>query len=208
MSGSIQIHVIDDDDSVRESLSFLLECAEFSVRAWPSADAFLNTQPPLEGCVIITDIRMPGLNGVELTAQLRQTGSSVPVIVITGHADVPLAINAMKAGVADFIEKPFEDSAILSAVRDALARQDARGSLEIERETILSRLASLSQREREVLDGLVDGQANKAIAYDLQISARTVEVYRANLMTKMNAQTLSDLVKMVMIAKLAPSVNP
>ena len=208
MSGSIQIHVIDDDDSVRESLSFLLECAEFSVRAWPSADAFLNAQPSLEGCFIITDIRMPGLNGVELTAQLRQTGSSVPVIVITGHADVPLAINAMKAGVADFIEKPFEDSAILSAVRDALARQDARGSLEIERETILSRLASLSQREREVLDGLVDGQANKAIAYDLQISARTVEVYRANLMTKMNAQTLSDLVKMVMIAKLAPSVNP
>lgn len=208
MSGNIQIHVIDDDDAVRESLSFLLECAEFSVRAWPSADAFLNAQPSLEGCFIITDIRMPGLNGVELTAQLRQTGSSVPVIVITGHADVPLAINAMKAGVADFIEKPFEDSAILSAVRDALARQDARGSLEIERETILSRLASLSQREREVLDGLVDGQANKAIAYDLQISARTVEVYRANLMTKMNAQTLSDLVKMVMIAKLAPSVNP
>lgn len=203
MTDIVQIHVIDDDDSVRDSLTFLFECADYLVRAWPSGDAFLNTQPPLENSVIVTDVRMPGINGVELVTRLKEQGNSVPVIVITGHADVPLAIQAMKAGVADFIEKPFEDSALLSAVQEAIARMNAKGSLTIERETILARLASLSHRESEVLDGLVDGKANKAIAYDLQISARTVEVYRANLMTKMHAQTLSDLVKMVMITKLA-----
>lgn len=203
MTDIVQIHVIDDDDSVRDSLTFLFECADYLVRAWPSGDAFLNTQPPLENSVIVTDVRMPGINGVELVTRLKEQGNSVPVIVITGHADVPLAIQAMKAGVADFIEKPFEDSALLSAVQEAIAGINAKGSLTIERETILARLASLSHRESEVLDGLVDGKANKAIAYDLQISARTVEVYRANLMTKMHAQTLSDLVKMVMITKLA-----
>lgn len=203
MTDIVQIHVIDDDDSVRDSLTFLFECADYQVRAWPSGDAFLNTQPPLENSVIVTDVRMPGINGVELVTRLKDQGNSVPVIMITGHADVPLAIQAMKAGVADFIEKPFEDSALLSAVQEAFARMNAKGSLTIERETILARLASLSHRESEVLDGLVDGKANKAIAYDLQISARTVEVYRANLMTKMHAQTLSDLVKMVMITKLA-----
>ena len=125
-----------------------------------------------------------------------------PVIVITGHADVPLALEAMKAGVADFIEKPFSDDAILGAVRAALARDSDRNQAQAERDQILAKLETLSQREREVLDGLVEGHANKVIAFDLDISARTVEVYRANVMTKMQAGSLSELVRMVTIARL------
>lgn len=202
MSNSVRVHVIDDDEGVRDSLAFLLDCAGFPVRTYASAGAFLEVAPPLEQSVVITDVRMPGMNGVELASHLRETGASVPVIVITGHADVPLAIQAMKAGVVDFIEKPFDDQTLLASVRAALDRQQARGSMEAERQGILARLATLSGREREVLDGLVEGHANKAIAYDLDISARTVEVYRANVMTKMRSETLSDLVKMVMIARL------
>lgn len=202
MTDKARVHVIDDDDAARESLVFLLDCAGLAVRAYGSADGFLAAAPPLEGAVIVTDVRMPGMSGVDLVRALKSRGVAAPVIVITGHADVPLAIQAMKAGVADFIEKPFDDEAILSAVRSALKTLDERGALETEREAIRARLATLSGREREVLDGLVEGRANKVIAYDLQISARTVEVYRANVMTKMQAESLSDLVKMAMIARL------
>ena len=196
------VHVIDDDEAARQSLAFLLDCAGLSVRSYESAAAFLEAVPTMEHGCIITDVRMPGLSGVELIGRLKALAVADPVIVITGHADVPLAIQAMKAGVADFLEKPFSDDAILGAVRSALARRTDVNQAKAERDRFVTLLETLSQREREVLDGLVEGRANKVIAFDLGISARTVEVYRANVMTKMKAGSLSELVRMVTIAKL------
>ena len=196
------VHIIDDDEAVRDSLAFLLDCADLAVRSYASAVAFLEELPDLDRACVITDVRMPEMSGVELVQRLKERGVTAPVIVITGHADVPLAIQAMKAGVADFIEKPFSDDTILAAVRSALARQADRREAQTERDAIAARLATLSGREREVLDGLVAGHANKVIAYDLDISARTVEVYRANVMTKMKAGSLSELVRMVTIAEI------
>ena len=196
------VHVIDDDEAARQSLEFLLDCAGLSVRSYESAAAFLKAVPTMEHGCIITDVRMPEMSGVELIGRLKALAVADPVIVITGHADVPLAIQAMKAGVADFLEKPFSDDAILGAVRSALARRTDVNQATADRDRILIMLETLSQREREVLDGLVEGRANKVIAFDLGISARTVEVYRANVMTKMKAGSLSELVRMVTIAKL------
>ncbi|WP_370180020.1 response regulator FixJ [Alteriqipengyuania sp.] len=197
------VYIIDDDESARDSLEFLLDVAEIRVRSFVSADAFLKSAPPLSGACVVTDVRMPGTSGVELAEQLKKRDDRVPVIVITGHADVPLAIQAMKAGAADFIEKPFDDEALLAAIRKAMSASAGDAQAQKERREILERLALLSAREREVVDGLVDGKANKMIAFDLDISPRTVEVYRANAMMKMQAKTLSDLVRMVTIARLA-----
>lgn len=197
------VYVIDDDESARHSLEFLLDVAGVRVRSFASADAFLKAAPPLAGACVVTDVRMPGMNGIELAEELKRRGGQVPVIVITGHADVPLAIQAMKAGVADFIEKPFDDKVMLTAIRNALARHAGEEGAAAERQVVLDRIATLSPREREVMDGLVAGKANKAIAFDLDISARTVEVYRANLMMKMHAKTLSELVRMVTIVSVA-----
>jgi two-component system response regulator FixJ len=193
------VHVIDDDDAVRDSLAFLLETADLSVRTYASAVEFLDAVPTMPHGCIVTDVRMPEMSGVDLARRLKALGVPDPVIVITGHADVPLAVEAMKAGVADFIEKPFDDEVILSAIRTALERggKDIEGAAE--RARIAERIAALSGREREVLEGLVAGHANKVIAYDLGISARTVEVYRANVMTKMGASSLSELVRMALI---------
>lgn len=196
------VYVIDDDDGARHSLEFLLDCAGIRVRSFASADAFLASSPPLPGACIVTDVRMPGRNGIELVEELKRRGASVPVVVITGHADVPLAIQAMHAGVSDFIEKPFDDEVMLSSIRKALAKQVGDDQAQAERRSILDRIASLSPRELEVMEGLVAGKANKAIAFDLEISARTVEVYRANVMMKMQAKTLSELVRMVTLARL------
>ena len=196
------VYVIDDDDAARHSLEFLLDCAGIRVRGFPSADAFLSSAPTLDGACIVTDVRMPGTNGMELVDALRSRGATVPVIVITGHADVPLAIQAMKAGVSDFIEKPFDDDTMLNAIRQALAVQAGNEDAMAERQAISDRIKSLSGREREVMDGLVAGKANKAIAFDLAISVRTVEVYRANAMMKMQAKTLSDLVRMATIMEV------
>jgi two-component system response regulator FixJ len=196
------VYVIDDDEAARHSLEFLLDCAAIRVRSFASADAFLAASPPLAGACIVTDVRMPGRSGIELVEEMKRRGERVPVIVITGHADVPLAIHAMHAGVADFIEKPFDDEMLLAAIRNALAARADDEAARAERQAALDRIASLSGREREVMQGLVRGDANKAIAFDLGISARTVEVYRANVMLKMQARTLSDLVRMVTIANL------
>lgn len=196
------VHVIDDDEAARHSLAFLIDCAGLEVRSYGSAIEFLKAVPTLDHGCIVTDVRMPEMSGVELIARLKALGVTDPVIVITGHADVPMAIQAMKAGVADFIEKPFGDDTILAAIRSALARQSDRGQVQAERDQYLERTATLSAREREVLEGLIEGHPNKIIAFDLGISARTVEVYRANIMTKMQAGSLSELVRMVMIARL------
>jgi two-component system response regulator FixJ len=196
------VYVIDDDEGARQSLEFLLDCSGIRVRSFPSADAFLKSSPPLSGACIVTDVRMPGMSGVELAEELQRRSINVPTIVMTGHADVPLAIQAMKAGVADFIEKPFDDDVMLSAISKAMARHAGQQAAQEERQAILDCMAALSGREREVMDGLVAGAANKAIAFDLGISARTVEVYRANVMMKMHAKTLSDLVRMATVARL------
>ena len=203
MSTEPVVHVIDDDEAARHSLGFLFDCAGLDVRTYESAVEFLEAVPTLAHGCIVTDVRMPEMSGVELIGRLKTLGVKDPVIVITGHADVPMAIQAMKAGVADFIEKPFSDDTILSSVRSALSRQEDRDQLEAERERTLERIGTLSHRESEVMDGLVEGHANKVIAYDLGISARTVEVYRANVMTKMQAKSLSELVRMVTTARLA-----
>jgi two-component system, LuxR family, response regulator FixJ len=196
------VHVIDDDEAMRQSLAFLLEAVGMEVQTYESAEAFLEIAPTVKAGCVITDVRMPGLSGVELLRQLRDRQVSIPVIMITGHGDVPLAVEAMKIGAMDFLEKPFDDEALLASVRSALDQLDRDQRRQAERGDIEGRLATLSNRERDVLQGLVAGHANKQIAYDLGISPRTIEIYRANLMTKMQAASLSDLVRMALIAGL------
>jgi two-component system response regulator FixJ len=204
MSDQPVVHVIDDDDAVRDSLRFLIECAGHTVRDYPSAKAFLEALgpagTPTPGC-IVTDVRMPQMTGVELMQRLKELTISEPVIVVTGHADVPMAIEAMKAGATDFIEKPFDDETILSAVDSALAARNQSIAADQEQREAQARIATLSDREREVLDGLVEGKANKMIAFDLGISVRTVEVYRAHVMTKMQVKSLSELVRLAVTAR-------
>ncbi len=202
MTANGVVHIVDDDDAVRRSLAFLLSSAGLPVRLYEFASAFLaGLSAPQSGC-LITDIRMPGMTGIELLKALQEKSLSMPAIVITGHGDVPLAVEAMKAGAVDFIEKPFEEEAILNAVKRALEQgSDENGDGAV----VAARLATLSERERQVLDGLVAGNPNKTIARGLGISPRTVEVYRANLMTKMQAKSLSQLIRMAILADIKPS---
>ncbi|TIT62591.1 MAG: response regulator transcription factor FixJ [Mesorhizobium sp.] len=201
MADSDLVHVVDDDVDVRKSLGFLLATADFAVRLHESATAFLSTaKGNLEGC-IVTDVRMPGIDGIEFLRQLRAGGHTIPVIVMTGHADVALAVQAMKEGAADFIEKPFDDEMLIEAIRSALANRNQANATHPQSADIRTRLSALSERERQVLDGLVSGLPNKTIAYDLGISPRTVEIHRANVMSKMGASSLSHLVRMALIVE-------
>ena len=200
------VHVIDDDEAMRDSLEFMLDAAGLTARSWHSAIGFLAALPELAPGCIVTDVRMPDMTGLELVQQLKALGRTDPIIVITGHADVPLAVESMKAGVIDYIEKPFDNQRLLAAVRAALSRAPAEGGSPEDDAVvrdISGRLASLSTRERQVLDGLVAGHANKVIAYDLDISPRTVEVYRANVLTKMRARSLSELIRLAIAAEPA-----
>ena len=199
------IHVIDDDDALRESLAFLLRSAQLEVKSYASARAFLDSLPDQSLSCVITDVRMPEVSGIDLLRRLKELKISVPVIVITGHGDVALAVEAMKIGAADFFEKPFDDDLLLASVRSALRMQEGEKKRYAERAEIESRIAALSPRERDVLAGLVEGRANKQIAFDLGISPRTVEIYRANLMNKMQADSLSDLVRMALVAGMLDS---
>ncbi len=194
------IYVIDDDDAVRQSLEFLLRTAGFTVRSFESAKAFLEITQELRFGCIITDVRMPGISGIDLLRRVKELGVDIPVIVITGHGEISLAVEAMKIGAADFLEKPFDDDQLLGALRTTLSRDAGLAERNAELAEIHDKLAALSNRERQVLEGLVAGNANKTIAFDLGISPRTVEIYRANLMTKMAANSLSDLVRMAMTA--------
>ena len=194
------VHIIDDDAAMRDSLMFLLDTAGFRAAASESAQAFLKTVPDATLGCIVTDIRMPDMTGLELIKTLNAAGHDYPVIVITGHGDVPLAVEAMKAGVIDFIEKPFDDQVLLDAIGLAFNRRTEQPGSTPERKAAQARLDALSPREREVLGGVVAGKPNKTIAHELGISPRTVEVYRANLMTKMGAASLSELVRMALIA--------
>jgi len=192
-------HVIDDDDDARESLAFLLSASDIPVETYASALAFLEVAQAARG-VVVTDVRMPEMDGLELVRRLSELGVRLPIIVMTGHGDVPLAVEAMKAGCLDFIEKPFDDETMLEAIRRGFAAEGESEARDGERAEFLRRIDSLSARERQVLSGLVAGKANKVIAYDLDISPRTVEIYRAHVMTKMQAHSLSDLVRMALVA--------
>jgi len=194
------VHVIDDDADVRHSLSFLLSTAGLAVQVHESAVAFLKMLPGVEGGCIVTDVRMPGMDGIELQRRLQSQKNTIPVIVMTGHGDIALAVEAMKAGAVDFIEKPFDDEVLIAAIKSALARKRQQSALDPATARVQERLKLLSERERQVLDGLVAGKPNKIIAYDLGISPRTVEIYRANVMTKMQADSLSALVRMALLA--------
>src|SRR5262245_50799018 len=194
------VYVIDDDEAVRQALAFQMGSAGIDVRTYESATAFLKVVPTVQTGCIITDVRMPDLSGIDLLRRLRELKVAAPVIVITAHGDIPLAVEAMRMGAVDFLEKPFDDQVLLASLRAALARGTRDQQAQAERSSIERRLAVLSKRERDVLEGLVAGRANKQIAYDLGISARTIENYRANLMIKMQAASLSDLVRMALIA--------
>ena len=201
--GDYTVHIVDDEEPVRKSLAFLLTVYGFTVRLHDSASAFLATAPAIRNGCLITDLRMPDMSGVELLQRLRHLPTRIPAIVITGHGDVPMAVEAMKAGALDFIEKPFEDETLIQAIKRA-ADEIARTAQGKDIASISARFASLSEREREVLSGVVAGLANKTIAFDLDISPRTVEVHRANVMAKMDARSLPELVRMAMAAGFGP----
>ncbi len=194
------VHLIDDDEAVRTSLVFVLEMNDLPARAYASAREFLDVADGIESGCVVTDVRMPEMSGLDLVRRLKEQGSILPMIVITGHGDVPLAVEAMRAGVADFIEKPFDDEVLVASIRRALdlrAESDAQSE---ERRRFEQVLATLSGREKDVLRGVIAGKMNKVIAFELGISPRTVEVYRANVMNKTHANGLSELVRIALLA--------
>jgi two-component system, LuxR family, response regulator FixJ len=207
MQGSSVVHVIDDDEAVRDSLEFLLKTAHIDVRTYASAAAFLSALPNVDAGCIVTDVRMPDTSGMDLLRRLNELKIGMPVIVMTGHGDIQLAVEAMKSGAMDFIEKPFDDEQLLSSIQSALRRSKKDAEHGAERSKLLGKLSALSHREREVLDGLIAGKPNKTIAFDLGISPRTVEIYRANVMTKMEAGSLSELVRMALAADLLKTTS-
>jgi two-component system, LuxR family, response regulator FixJ len=198
------VYIVDDDDAVRDSLSVLLEAIGHQVRTFGMARDFLDTAPTLPMGCLIADIRMPEMDGLELQHALNEQALQFPMIVITGHGDVPLAVRAMKAGALDFIEKPFASPTILASVEAALSRIDSVEQHDPVAEAALAKLELLSPREREVLEGLLAGLPNKTIAYDLAISPRTVEIHRARVMDKMGARSLSELIRFALAAGLQP----
>ncbi|MHB1103338.1 MAG: response regulator FixJ [Devosia sp.] len=192
------VHIVDDEEVVRNSLAFLLGSSGFAVRTHDSATAFLQVAPSIKNGCLITDLRMPDMSGVELLRKLREADALLPAIVITGHGDVQMAVEAMKNGALDFIEKPFSDDVVIDSIRRAVEQAAAQVRSDATIEATRERLASLSEREAQVLKRVVAGLPNKTIAFDLGISPRTVEVYRAGLMGKMQAKSLAELVRMVM----------
>ena len=194
------VFVVDDDADIRDSMQMLLEVAGFKVRNFISAKQFLADDSTKHGC-LIADIRMPDMSGLELQEEVARRHLELPVIIMTGHGDVPLAVRAMKAGAIDFLEKPFDDEKMLASVRRALDIGSKARSRNAEAKAAKTLLDSLTPRERGVLDKLVQGRSNKVVAYELGISPRTVEIHRAHIMGKMDASSLSDLVRVVLAAE-------
>lgn len=196
MSTEPIVFIVDDDPAMRDSLEALVESLGYKTRSFESAVAFLASDGPAQYGCVVADVRMPEMDGLELQEKLKEHGSCLPVILMTGHADVPLAVRAMKAGAVDFLEKPFEDSELVESVKRGLERAKASGTAEASAQVAHRRIAQLTERERQVLDLLVAGKPNKVIAYELAISPRTVEIHRARVMDKMQAHSLAELVRM------------
>jgi len=199
---SRNVYVIDDDEAMRDSLNFLLDSAGFVATLFETAQQFLDALPTLAFGCVVSDVRMPGIDGLELLKRLKALRSGFPIVVMTGHGDVPLAVEAMKLGAMDFLEKPFEDERLIAMIETALRLAEPAAKSDAVAQDIAARIASLSPRERQVMDGLVAGLSNKLIAREYDISPRTIEVYRANVMTKMQANSLSELVRFAMRAGL------
>jgi len=202
MSDSAQakatVFVVDDDQAMRNSLKWLIESVGVQVESFASADEFLvQYQPGRHGCLVL-DVRMPGMSGLDLQEQLAQQNINIPIVIITGHGDVPMAVRAMKSGAIDFIEKPFNDEVLLDAIRRALAFGEQQRSHQIEHLQIQQRLQHLTPREREVMEMVTEGRSNKEIANSLGVSAKTIEAHRARVMEKMQAGSLAELVRMVL----------
>jgi len=197
-----QVYVIDDDEAMRDSLSFLLDSAGFNVTLFESAVNFLDALPGLDFGCVVSDVRMPGVDGIELLKRMKLGHSTFPIVIMTGHGDIPLAVEALKLGAVDFLEKPFEDDRLIGMVEAAIRQAETAARSEAITHDIAGRIATLSPRERQVMDGLIAGLSNKLIAREYDISPRTIEVYRANVMTKMQANSLSELVRLAMRAGL------
>ncbi len=198
------VHLVDDDEAIRRSVGFMLKTSGFHVRTYESGVELLKGAPNLEPGCILLDIRMPGMDGLEVQAKLRDKGVALPVIIMTGHGDVSLAVQAMKAGAVDFIEKPFEKAVLLSAIEHGVERLK-KSAADVDRaDEAAVRLQALTPREREVLDGLAKGLPNKTIAYDLGISPRTVEIHRANVMSKLGVRSLSEALRLAFAAQDSP----
>jgi two-component system response regulator FixJ len=200
MSEKRLIHIIDDEDAIRRSASFMLKTSGFAVETWMSGVAFLKeARDAAEGCILL-DVRMPEMDGLEVQQALADKGITMPIIILTGHGDVTLAVRAMKAGAVDFLEKPFEKAVLLGAIEAAFARLAAAGDKVAREAEAQVLLGVLTAREKDVLEGLAQGLPNKTIAYDLGISPRTVEVHRANLMSKLDVRSLSDALRIAFAA--------
>ena len=193
-------YMIDADEAMRDSLNFLLDSADFKVTLFETALSFLEALPGLDFGCVVSDVRMPGLDGIELLKRMKAGNSTFPIVIMTGHGDVPLAVEAMKLGAVDFLEKPFDDDRLIGMIEAAIRQAEPAAKGEAVTLDIASRIATLSPRERQVMDGLIAGLSNKLIARDYDISPRTIEVYRANVMTKMQANSLSELVRLAMRA--------
>ena len=219
MTADLTVFIVDDDDAIRDSLQVLLECAGFQAESFATPLAFLESDAPSRPGCLLVDVRMPQMSGLDVQERLARDGHAIPVVVMTGHGDVPLAVRAMKAGAVDFVEKPFEEEALLVAVRSALARaadsrtaQDPPPAPTPEQlapppaapPEVLARLSALTPRELDVLRWLVAGKSNKVIAFELSISPRTVEIHRARVMEKMQADSLPTLVRMAIAAGVVP----
>ncbi len=200
MTTDATVFVVDDDQAMRTSLQWLIESTGMSVQTFESADAFLASHYPGRAGCLLLDVRMPGMNGLELQAYLAREGYRLPVIMITGHGDVAMAVKTMKAGAVDFIEKPFHDEDLLRSIRNALDFDERNRASRSARADIAMRLAELTPREHEVMAMVTDGRSNKEIAAALGVSAKTVEAHRARVMEKMRAESLAELVRMALIA--------
>lgn len=197
------VHIVDDDDSVRRSVAFMLKHAGYRVESYASGVEFLKEARHAErGCVLL-DVRMPEMDGLEVQQEMAVRGIDMPVVILTGHGDVGVAVKAMRAGAINFIEKPYAKEALLAAIEEAYGRLDRQHDKDLKANEAQVRLASLTGRERDVLNGLVAGNPNKTIAYDLGISPRTVEIYRANVMEKLRARSLSEALRIAFIAQEA-----
>ena len=197
-----KVYVIDDDEAMRDSLNFLLASTGFDVVLFESAQIFLDALPDLAFGCVLSDVRMPGIDGIELLKRMKARNSPLTIVIMTGHGDIPLAVEAMKLGAVDFLEKPFDDDRLVAMIETAIRRAEPAAKSEALTQDLVARVATLSPRERQVMDGLIAGLSNKLIARDYDISPRTIEVYRANVMTKMQANSLSELVRLAMRAGL------